>query len=70
MSTSRDNADFFAAPSPGTCTPHGCQCACHNPTSGVTVSHLVACCREDEPVDVGFVNPINTAHAVGEGESI
>lgn len=27
------------------CTPHGCQCACHNPAAGTNVSHLVPCCH-------------------------
>jgi hypothetical protein len=44
-STSRNNADLCAAPSPGTPT-------------------------DDEDDEQGFINPINTAHAVGEGESI
>jgi hypothetical protein len=26
------------------CTPHGCQCACHNPMAGMHVSHVVPCC--------------------------
>lgn len=25
------------------CTPHGCQCSCHNP-GGMQVSHVVDCC--------------------------
>lgn len=29
------------------CTPSGCQCSCHRPGNGMTVTHLVACC--DQP---------------------